>query len=56
MNSREHPEYDKGVMAARYVIMSNNTGNGVNNPNPYGTPEWEAWQLGFDTTLRSEQP
>lgn len=50
------PAYEEGKQAALYVVGGNNSGNNINNPYAYNTEEWRAWNLGWNETLRAEQP
>lgn len=58
MNLHELPAYENGCAAARKCIwLSREPGpNEFNNPYHRDTIEYLAWNLGFDTTLRAEQP
>jgi|GEM_PF-1889993 len=56
MNLYDLPAYEEGCNSARYCLGSNNSGHGIHNPYPYNTAEWRAWNLGWNETLRSEQP
>jgi len=56
MNLYELPAYEIGCAAARGVIWMNSSGDKQSNPYHRDTIEYRAWNLGFDTTLRAEQP
>jgi hypothetical protein len=53
--SKPDPYYE-GKKRARYCIMNNHSGFGLDNPYPRDTSEHKQWQIGFDHELRSEQP
>jgi hypothetical protein len=48
--------YEEGKRAAEYVVGGNNSGANLKNPYEYNTIEWRAWNLGWNETLRAEQP
>lgn len=48
--------YERGKRAAEYVISNNYSGQNIDNPYEYNTIDWRAWNLGWNETLRSEQP
>ena len=52
----EHPAFKQGEQAARYCIANNLDAHGLNNPYLYDTDPWKAWNLGWNVTMRSEQP
>ena len=57
MNLHELPAYEIGCAAAKASSERDHI-NPLENENPYeyGTEEWQAWNLGWNTTLRAEQP